>query len=114
MSFVSNHFDYSMLATLRTPILILAIASSLVLSAGDVGGQTVEDDHGDSYDVATPIELGSSISGRIDPGDDRDVFKIDLSDASGETDLWVYTHNPEQDVPFDTFGGLVRQCRQSH
>ena len=104
MSFFSNHFDFSMFSGLRTPILILVIASLLVLSTGDAGGQTVEDDHGDSYDVATLIELGSSLSGRIDPGDDRDVFKIDLSDASGETDLWVYTLN--QDEPFDTFGGL--------
>ena len=106
MSFFSNHFDSSMFCALRTPTLILAIVSSLVLSAGDVGGQTVEDDHGDSYDTATLVELGSKVDGRIDPGDDRDVFKIDLTDASGETDLWVYTHNPEQDVPFDTFGGL--------
>ena len=106
MSSISNHLGPSLFSALKTPILILAISSFLVLSTSDVGGQTVEDDHGDSYDVATLIELGSSLSGRIDPGDDRDVFKIDLSDASGETDLWVYTHNPEQDVPFDTFGGL--------
>ena len=106
MSFFSNHLGSSMFSALRTPILILAIASLLVLSTGDAGGQTVEDDHGDAYDTATPIELGSSADGRIDPGDDRDVFKIDLSDATGETDLWVYTHNPDQDVPFDTFGGL--------
>ena len=106
MSFFSNNLGSQMFSALRTPILILAFASLLVLSTGDVGGQTVEDDHGNTYDVATPIELGSSLSGRIDPGDDRDVFKIDLSDASGDTDLWVYTHDPDQDVPFDTFGGL--------
>ncbi len=106
MSFFSNHLGSSMFSAMRTPILIVAIASLLVLSTGDAGGQTVEDDHGDSYDTATLIELGSSLSGSIDPGDDRDVFKIDLSEATGETDLWVYTHNPDQDVPFDTFGGL--------
>ena len=106
MSFFSNHFDSSTFSGLRTPIFILVIVSFLALSAGDVGGQTVEDDHGDSYDTATLIELGSSVDGRIDPGDDRDVFKIDLSDALGDTDLWVYTYNPDQDVPFDTFGGL--------
>ena len=106
MSFFSNLFGWSMFHALRTPILFLAIASLLALGTAPAGGQTVEDDHGDTYDVATTVELGSSLEGRIDPGDDRDVFKIDLSDASGETDLWVYTHNPEQDVPFDTFGGL--------
>ncbi len=106
MSFFSNPFDSSMFSALRTPFLILAIASFLVLSTGDAGGQTVEDDHGDTYDVATVVELDSPVGGRINPGDDRDVFKIDLSDATGETDLWVYTLDPDQDVPFDTFGGL--------
>ena len=106
MTFISNHYVTSMFSALRTPILILVIASSLVLSTGDAGGQSVIDDHGDSYDTATLIELGTSLEGSIDPGDDRDVFKIDLSDATGETDLWVYNLDPDQDVPFDTFGGL--------
>ena len=45
--------------------------------------------------------LGSSIAGRIDPGDDTDVFKLDLSQASGVTDIWVYTTGE-----LDTVGGL--------
>ena len=101
MSFISTQYASSITSALRTLILTVSVASLLVLSTGGAGGQTVEDDHGNDYDTATPVELGSSVDGRIDPGDDRDVFKIDLSDASGQTDLWVYTLGE-----LDTFGGL--------
>ena len=56
----------------------------------EVGTQTA-DDHGDFPGTATPLPLGSSKAGRIDPGDERDVFKLDLSRASGDTDVWIYT-----------------------
>ena len=82
------------------PIAAL-VALGFLLIASNVGGQTGGDDHGNSFDTATLVELGSSVEGRIDPGDDRDVFKFDLSDASGPTDLWVYTRGE-----FDTYGGL--------
>ena len=62
----------------------------LALGTNGVGGQTA-DDHGDTFATATHLPLGSSIDGRIDPGDDRDVFRLDLSDRSGSTDVWVYT-----------------------
>ncbi len=39
--------------------------------------------------------------GRIDPGDDMDVFEIDLSHATGTTDIWAYTSGE-----VDTVGGL--------
>ena len=55
----------------------------------EVRAQT--DDHGDFPGTATPLPLGSSKAGRIDPGDERDVFKLDLSRASGDTDVWIYT-----------------------
>ena len=101
MSFNSTQYASSMIAVLRTLIFTVAVASLLVLSSGGAGGQTVEDDHGDDFDTATLVELGSSVDGRIEPGDDRDVFKIDLSDATRPTDLWVYTLGE-----LDTFGGL--------
>jgi len=85
----------------RALLTVAAVAMGLLLIASNVGGQTDGDDHGNSFDTATPMELGTSVEGRIDPGDDRDVFKFDLSDASGPTDLWVYTRGE-----FDTFGGL--------
>ena len=101
MPFISTQHASSLPSVLRTLILAISIASFLVLSTGGAGGQTVEDDHGDDFDTATLVELGSSVDGRIDPGDDRDVFKIDLSNASGPTDLWVYTLSE-----LDTYGGL--------
>ena len=38
-----------------------------------------------------PWPWGLRQRGRIDPGFDRDVFKLDLSGASGTTDVWIYT-----------------------
>jgi kexin len=85
----------------RALLAAIAVAFGFLLIASNAGGQTAGDDHGNSFDTATLVELGTSVEARIDPGDDRDVFKFDLSDASGPTDLWVYTRGE-----FDTFGGL--------
>ena len=49
------------------------------------------DDHGDFPGTATLLPIDSSVAGRIDPGDDRDVFKLDLSGASTPTDVWIFT-----------------------
>ena len=49
------------------------------------------DDHGDFPATATSLPLGFSVAGRVDPGDDKDVFKLDLSGASSPTDVWIYT-----------------------
>ncbi len=70
------------------------------MSVGGVGGQT-SDDHGNTLSTATNLPLGSSIEGRISPADDRDVFRLDLSSASGTTDVWIYTSGS-----LDTVGGL--------
>ena len=61
-----------------------------MLSTGGVGGQT-SDDHGNAINTATDLPLGYSIDGRIYPADDQDVFRLDLSRASGTTDVWLYT-----------------------
>ena len=74
----------------------------LALGTAGVGGQTVVDDHGDTYDTATDVALGSSVAVRIDPGHDRDVFRVDLSGEPGDTDLWMYATSDE----YDTFAGL--------
>ena len=66
------------------------IALCLALNTGGVWAQRT-DDHGDSFATATNLPLGSSVAGRIDPGDDRDVFRLDLSRRSGSTDVWIYT-----------------------
>ena len=49
------------------------------------------DDHANSTHGATPMTLGSSITGRIDPDFDKDFFKLDLSDATEPTDVSIYT-----------------------
>ena len=62
----------------------------LALNAGGAWVQAA-DDHGNYLSNATNLPLGSSVAGRIDPGDDLDVFRLDLSRQSGSTDVWIYT-----------------------
>ncbi len=73
--------------------VILPAAWVVLCLALNSGGARVQaaDDHGDSFSTATNLPLGSSVAGRIDPGDDRDVFRLDLSSRSGSTDVWIYT-----------------------
>ena len=100
MNKTSTHRTSSLPFAWRTILLAASIVFCLVLSSDRAGGQSY-DDHGDTPATATLITLGTSVYGRIDPGDDTDVFKIDLSRASGPTDVWAYTTG---DV--DTVGGL--------
>ena len=83
-------------------ILLLAATVSLcfILGTGSSEAQSA-DDHGNSASTATTLSLDSSVGGRIDPGDDPDVFKLDLSGASGNTHGWIYTTGA-----LDTWGGL--------
>ena len=62
----------------------------LALNAGGAWVQAA-DDHGDAFSTATNLPLGSSVAGRIDPGDDQDLFRLDLTGRSGSTDVWIYT-----------------------
>ena len=84
----------------RILLLAAAVLFAFVTGAGSVMAQTA-DDHGDDINNATNLPLGSSVAGRIDPGDDLDIFKLDLSGASGNTHVWVYTTGD-----LDTLGGL--------
>ena len=87
---------------LAVRLLLLAISFFLflILNAVGVGAQTT-DDHGNDLNNATNLPLGSLVAGRIDPGDDVDVFKLDLSGRVGATDVWIYTTGE-----LDTAGGL--------
>ena len=85
---------------MRLLLLAVSLFLFLILNAVGVGAQTA-DDHGNNFGSATPLLLGSSIVGRIDPGDDVDAFKLDLSGRSGTTDLWMYTTGE-----LNTVGGL--------
>ena len=86
----------------RPPVFLLAVLlfSCIITGVGSVMAQTA-DDHGNTFNDATSLPLGSSIAGRIDPGDDLDFFKLDLSGASGDTHVWIYTTGG-----LDTLGGL--------
>ena len=74
----------------RLLLLSVSFFLFLILNAVGVGAQTT-DDHGNDLTNATNLPLGSSVAGRIDPGDDVDVFKLDLSGRVGATDVWIYT-----------------------
>ena len=84
----------------RMLLLGIFVCLSLTLSTDGVRAQAV-DDHGNYLNSATNLSLGSSVAGRIDPGDDVDVFKLDLSEQSGTTAVWIYTTGD-----LDTFGVL--------
>ena len=84
----------------RMLLLTVVVSLCLVLSADGAGAQSV-DDHGNFLNTATTLSLGVPVAGRISPADDLDVFKLDLSGASGATDVWIYTTGD-----FDTFGSL--------
>ena len=83
--------------------MAVAVALCLVVSPGEVAGQQI-DRHGDTFATATPLTLGSSVSGHLHDGDDWDVFRIDVSGASGTNDIWAYTTGDDEDT--DTVGGL--------
>ena len=84
----------------RFLLLAASFFFCFIAGAGSATAQTT-DDHSDDVVNATNLPLGSSIAGRIDPGDDLDVFRLDLSGTSGNTHIWLYTTGN-----LDTLGGL--------
>ncbi len=104
----SMHLTSSILApTLRFPagkVLVLALSLGLLflVGGGEVDAQT-SDRHGNTFATATPLTLGSSVSGHLHDAEDWDVFSIDLSGASGVTDIWAYVTGDED---ADTVAGL--------
>ena len=98
----STPVQRSLSLTFAGRVLLLSVALFLFLILNTVGaGAQTSDDHGNTFGSATPLSLGSSITGRIDPGDDVDAFKLDLSGRSETTDVWIYTTGE-----LDTKGGL--------
>ena len=77
--------------TLAPGVYYVSVQSADRVATGDYTLHAMADDHGHFFDAATPLALGASAAGRIDPGFDRDVFKLDLSGASGTTDVWIHT-----------------------
>ena len=60
-----------------------------VVSLSAAGAQPA-DDHGNTRATATPITLGTPVSGAIDPAGDFDVFRLDLSEVTDPIDVWIY------------------------
>ena len=87
----SDDKNFGIQRTLAPGVYYVSVRSADGVATGDYTLHARSDDHSRSYDTATPLALGSSIAGRIDPGNDRDVFKLDLSGASGDTHVWIYT-----------------------
>ena len=86
----------------RALILTVAFGFLLLASAGEVEAQT-NDRHGNTFATATPLALGSSVSGHLHDAEDWDVFRIDLSAATDTTDIWAYVTGDEE---VDTVAGL--------
>ena len=84
----------------RTLLLTVSLIACVLLQADGTGAQS-SDDHGNFLNTATLLTLGASVAGRIDSGDDRDIFRLDLSTPAGVADIWIYTTGDT-----DTLGGL--------
>ena len=95
--------NLSKFPSIPSPSRLLPIAVLLflcfILTTGNLRAQA-PDDHGNTLAGATPITLGTTVTGVIDPGGDVDVFRFELSGAS--TDVWIYTRGGIS----DTRGGL--------
>ena len=77
--------------TLAPGVYYVSVRSADRVTTEDYTLHAKADDHGHFLDTATTLSLGSPVAGRIDLGFDRDVFKLDLSGASGNTHVWLYT-----------------------
>ena len=80
------------------PIAVL-LFFCLILTTREVRAQT-PDDHGNTATDATPIVLGTTVTGLISPGGDVDVFRFETTGTSA--DVWAYTRGGIE----DTVGGL--------
>lgn len=87
--------------TWRSPLLAAVFFACLLINADYARGQTPPDDHADNPFFATPVPLGGSVEGRIDPRFDVDFFYFDLRDQTEPTDVWIYTTGE-----LDSFGFL--------
>ena len=83
------------------PLAVL-LFSCLILTTGDVQAQT-PDDHGDTLADATPITLGTTVTGLISPAGDVDVFRFEITGASA--DVWIYTRGGISDTVGDLYDG---------
>ena len=95
--------NLSKFPSIPSPSRLLPIAALLflcfILAASQAWAQ-IPDDHGNTLTDATPINLGATVTGVIDPGGDVDVFRFEITGAS--VDVWIFTRGGIS----DTVGGL--------
>ena len=101
MSLASRHRGFHLPRLRKITLVAAFVTLCLVVGTGGVRGQSIEDDHGNTFTTATDLTLGSSVEGRIDPSNDFDMFELDLSDAEGSTTVAIYTTGD-----LDTLGQL--------
>ena len=80
--------------------MAVLLFSCLILATGEAVAQA-PDDHGNTLSDATPITLGTTVTGLISPGGDVDVFRFEITGASA--DVWIYTRGGID----DTVGALL-------
>ncbi len=82
----------------------------LILTTGEAWAQTL-DDHGDTLADATPLTLGTTVTGLISPSGDVDVFQFEITGAS--VDVWVNTQGGIGDTVGGLYDGTGRQIASS-
>ena len=87
MPIISTQRSSRLSSFARLLLIGAAVTLCLAIITRAVGGQTNEDDHGDTIGTATSLSLGSFMEARIDPGDDQDMFKLELTES---TSLFIY------------------------
>ena len=94
-------FNFRMRETLEVGVYYLEVGGAV--GAGDyrVLARIVPagDDHGDTLEASTPLQLNARIAGSMNPEGDTDVFRIDIPVATG---MRVYTRGSA-----DTTGELL-------
>ena len=90
MSFLLPHSPFPRLSPRNAILFLLCGLVCFVVGLSGAGAQPT-DDHGNTRSKATPITLGTPVSGTIDPAGDLDVFKLDLSEVAAPIDVWIYT-----------------------
>ena len=89
MSSLLSRSFFPRLSAQKAILLLFCGLVGFVVSSSAAGAQPA-DDHGNTRATATPITLGTPVSGVIDPAGDFDVFRLDLSEVTDPIDVWIY------------------------
>lgn len=82
------------------------VVPSPVFDGGAPGAATDEIEPNDSADVATPLAIGGSVRGKIDPDTDADYYRIEIAQAGALT-VTTDLANADLTVEIEDGGGTV-------